>query len=148
MKIKIAIINGANLNFLGIREPEIYGKENLEAINEKIRIESSKSNVELDFFQSNIEGEIINKIQSLYKKCDYIIINPGGFTHYSIGIRDAILSVGIKTIEVHISNINNREEFRKNSVISDISIGTVSGFGNYGYLMAVNYIIDKEKEMN
>lgn len=141
--MKVAIINGVNLNFLGMREPEIYGGETLNEINEKISEKATKYGMEIDFFQSNSEGEIVDYIQSLYKKCDYIVINPGAYTHYSIAIRDAILSVGIKSIEVHLSNLDKREEFRKVSVISDIVQGKIAGFGSFGYLMAIDYINTK-----
>lgn len=138
--MKVAILNGVNLNFLGIRETSIYGSDTLDQINEKIEKFCIDSNIEIEFYQSNIEGEIVNKIHSLYKSVDYLIINPGAYTHYSIAIRDAILAVGIKTIEVHLSNVDAREEFRKHSVISDIAVGKISGFGSFGYIMALEYI--------
>ncbi|MGL5055721.1 MAG: type II 3-dehydroquinate dehydratase [Fusobacteriaceae bacterium] len=138
--MKVAILNGVNLNFLGIRETSIYGSDTLDQINEKIEKFCTDSNIEIEFYQSNIEGEIVNKIHSLHKSVDYIIINPGAYTHYSIAIRDAILAVGIKTIEVHLSNVDAREEFRKHSVISDIAVGKISGFGSFGYIMALEYI--------
>jgi 3-dehydroquinate dehydratase-2 len=103
-------------------------------------------NFEIEFFQSNHEGTIVDRIQESYKKVDYIVINPGAFTHYSIAIRDALLSVGIKTIEVHLSNIHSREEFRKKSVISDIALGQIIGFGYHGYLLAIEFIQRKEEE--
>lgn len=138
--MKVAILNGVNLNFLGIRETSIYGSDTLDQINKKIESFCIDSNIEIEFYQSNIEGEIVNKIHSLYKSVDYIIINPGAYTHYSIAIRDAILAVGIKTIEVHLSNVDAREDFRKHSVISDIAVGKISGFGSFGYIMALEYI--------
>lgn len=138
--MKVAILNGVNLNFLGIRETSIYGSDTLDQINKKIEKFCIDSNIEVEFYQSNIEGEIVNKIHSLYKNVDYLIINPGAYTHYSIAIRDAILAVGIKTVEVHLSNVDAREEFRKHSVISDIAIGKISGFGSFGYIMALEYI--------
>lgn len=138
--MKVAILNGVNLNFLGIRETSIYGSDTLDQINKKIEKFCIDLNIEVEFYQSNIEGEIVNKIHSLYKKVDYLIINPGAYTHYSIAIRDAILAVGIKTVEVHLSNVDAREEFRKHSVISDIAIGKISGFGSFGYIMALEYI--------
>ncbi|MGL6064681.1 MAG: type II 3-dehydroquinate dehydratase [Fusobacteriaceae bacterium] len=138
--MKILVIHGANLNFLGVREPEIYGKETIEEINVRIKKKCKEKNLEVEIYQSNYEGDIINKIQENYEKAYYLIINPGGYTHYSIGIRDAILSTKIKCIEVHLSNIYAREDFRKKSVISDISIGVISGLGSDGYLMAIDYI--------
>lgn len=138
--MKVAIVNGANLNFLGIRETSIYGCETLDEINKNIENYLKETDIDVSFYQSNIEGEIVNYIHGLHKKFDYLIINPGAYTHYSIAIRDAILAVGIKTIEVHLSNVDAREDFRKNSVISDIVVGKISGFGSYGYIMALEYI--------
>ncbi|MGL4687712.1 MAG: type II 3-dehydroquinate dehydratase [Fusobacteriaceae bacterium] len=138
--MKILVIHGANLNFLGVREPEIYGKETIEEINVRIKKKCKEKNLEVEIYQSNYEGDIINKIQENYEKANYLIINPGAYTHYSIGIRDAILSTKIKCIEVHLSNIYAREDFRKKSVISDISIGVISGLGSDGYLMGIDYV--------
>lgn len=138
--MKVLVINGPNLNFLGIREKEIYGRESLENINKELLELTKKSNIELIFFQSNHEGEILDKIQEYYKKVDYLIINPGALTHYSIALRDCILSTKIKTIEVHLSNVYSREEFRHKSVISDICIGKIVGFGKESYKMALYYL--------
>lgn len=136
--IKLCVINGANLNFLGIREKSVYGNKNLDDINNDILKFALDLNVSVDFFQSNIEGEIINKLQQCYfEKYDGVIINPGAFTHYSYAIKDAITSVMIPTIEVHISNIHKREEFRHKSVTAASCVGQISGFGTYGYNMAV-----------
>ena len=134
---KVLIINGPNLNMLGIREKGIYGTKTLSQINENLLEFSKKLNINLDFFQSNIEGEIINKIHSCYNDYDGIIINPGAYTHYSYAIADAILSVNIPTIEVHLSNIHKREEFRKKSVIAPACIGQISGFSSYSYNLAL-----------
>ncbi|MGL5051757.1 MAG: type II 3-dehydroquinate dehydratase [Fusobacteriaceae bacterium] len=143
--MKVLLINGPNLNFLGIREPEIYGKETLKDIEEKLKKYSEELEIDLATYQSNHEGDIIDKIQETYeKKIDYLVINPGAYTHYSIGIRDAIKAVGIKTIEVHLSNVHTREEFRKKSMISDIALGTIGGFGSYGYFMALDYIKNRK----
>lgn len=138
--MRILVINGPNLNFLGIREKEIYGRESLENINKELLELAKKSSIELIFFQSNHEGEILDKIQEYYKKVDYLIINPGALTHYSIALRDCILSTKIKTIEVHLSNVYSREEFRHKSVISDICIGKIVGFGKESYKMALYYL--------
>lgn len=143
--MKILIINGPNLNFLGKREPEIYGNETLELINNKIEKFGKEYGLEIEFFQSNHEGFIIDKIQESYKNIDYLIINPGALTHYGIGIRDAILSTNLKTIEVHLSNVYSREEFRHKSVISDICIGKITGFGSEGYKMALQYLSNLKK---
>ena len=143
--MKILIINGPNLNFLGKREPKIYGDETLELINNKIKEFSMNHGMEVEFFQSNHEGYIIDKIQESYENVDYLIINPGALTHYGIGIRDAILSTNLKTIEVHLSNVYSREEFRHKSVISDICIGKITGFGSEGYKMALQYLSNLKK---
>ena len=134
---KVLIINGANLNFLGERQRQIYGNENLKDINEYIKEEGNKISIHVDFYQSNCEGDIINKIQSEYKNYDGFIINAGAFTHYSYAIYDAILSVNKKFVEVHLSNIFSREEFRKNSVISGACVGHICGFGKNSYILAL-----------
>ena len=143
--MKVLIVNGPNLNFLGKREPEIYGSETLELINNKIKEFGMNHGMEVEFFQSNHEGYIIDKIQESYENVDYLIINPGALTHYGIGIRDAILSTNLKTIEVHLSNVYSREEFRHKSVISDICIGKITGFGSEGYKMALQYLSNLKK---
>lgn len=144
---KIYIINGPNINFTGIREKEQYGKNTFEQINNFIADEADKLGINAVFFQSNYEGGIIDEIQKCYyEKADGIIINPGAFTHYSYALRDAISSVSIPAIEVHMSNIHKREEFRKNSVTAPVCIGQISGFGYYGYILALHAIckeIDK-----
>lgn len=140
---KILIIHGPNLNMLGIREPNIYGSTTLDELNKSLKQQIIGKNVELDFFQSNIEGEIINKIhESYFDKIDFIIINPGAFTHYSYGICDAISSTNLPVIEVHLSNIHKREEFRKKSVIAPVCIGQISGLGIASYSLALEYAIN------
>lgn len=134
---KVLVINGANLNFLGIREKDIYGNDTLEDINKYIYEEGIKLSIHTDFYQSNHEGSIIDKIQSEYKNYDGFIINAGAFTHYSYAIYDAILSVNKKFVEVHLSNIFNREDFRSKSVISKGCIGQISGFGKNSYVLAL-----------
>ncbi len=134
---RILIINGVNLNMLGKREPDIYGKETLDDINKYILNEFSEKDVKIDFFQSNIEGEIVNKIHTSMNSYDGVVINPGAFTHYSIAIRDAISSVNIPFIEVHISNVYKREEFRHTSVIAPVCKGQIAGMGKLGYVLAV-----------
>lgn len=135
---RVLVINGANLNFLGERQKNIYGSESLSEINEYVKIEGSKIFIDVDFYQSNHEGDIIDKIQSEYKNYDGFIINAGAFTHYSYAIYDAILSVNKKFIEVHLSNIFSREEFRKKSVISGACIGHICGFGKTSYVLALH----------
>ncbi|WP_297433755.1 type II 3-dehydroquinate dehydratase [uncultured Cetobacterium sp.] len=143
--MRVLIINGPNLNFLGKREPKIYGNETLELINNKIKEFGMNHGMDIEFFQSNHEGYIIDKIQESYENVDYLIINPGALTHYGIGIRDAILSTNLKTIEVHLSNVYSREEFRHKSVISDICIGKITGFGSEGYKIALQYLSNLKK---
>jgi len=138
--MKIKIINGPNLNLLGQREKNIYGQKSLEDL--KNELNSKFGEQELIFFQSNSEGEIIDAIQScLNEKIDAIIINAGAYTHYSYAIRDAIASVELPTIEVHLSNIYARELFRRNSVISDVCIGSISGFGFWSYILAIEFFL-------
>lgn len=136
--MKIMLINGPNLNLLGVREKNIYGLNSYQKIIENLKEKALELNIELNCVQSNIEGEIINYIQqAFFEKYDGIIINPGAYTHYSIAIYDAILGVGIPTIEVHISNIYKREEFRHKSVIAPACVGQICGFGERGYNMAL-----------
>ncbi len=139
---KILIINGPNLNMLGTREPSVYGKKTLDSINSAINTYAIGMKINCDFFQSNCEGEIIDKIQSVQNEYDGCIINAGAYTHYSYAIRDAIASVEKPFIEVHISNVNSREDFRKISVIAPVCKGTIAGFGTNSYLLAVNAIRD------
>ncbi|EJT6500963.1 type II 3-dehydroquinate dehydratase [Clostridium perfringens] len=137
--MKIMVINGPNLNLLGIREKEIYGAKDFNQVIDYIKEEGKELGLEVNCFQSNIEGEIINFIHNAYfEKYDGIIINPGAYTHYSIAIYDALKGVEIPTVEVHLSNIHKREEFRHKSVTAPACIGQISGFGEYGYIMAMN----------
>lgn len=134
---KVLMINGPNLNLLSIREKDIYGTETLEDIARKANAEALKHNIDLSFIQTNHEGQIIDKIHEAMGNTDVIIINPGAYTHYSIAIRDAIKSVQIPTIEIHLSNINAREEFRSKSVIAPVCTGQISGFGSSSYILAI-----------
>lgn len=143
--MKVFVMNGPNLNMLGIREPDIYGHETLKDIEQKLLERAKQLHVEIDFFQSNSEGALIDKIQDCYGKADGIIINPGAYSHYSLAIRDAIKSVSIKTVEVHISNVFAREEIRSNMITAPASLGVISGFGSYGYLMALDALVNGEK---
>jgi len=140
---KIAIINGVNLNFLGKREPHLYGNITLTEIEQKLLTEYS-SIAMLVTYQSNIEGEIVSYIQSLYEQnITGIVINPGAYTHTSIAIRDALLSVSIPFIEVHLTNIYTREKFRHKSYLSDIATSVISGCGSRGYFYAIDYILEQ-----
>jgi 3-dehydroquinate dehydratase II len=135
--LKFIVINGPNINLLGNRENEIYGDMDYKDICEYIVDEGKKLHIDIHIFQSNIEGEIVSAIQEADKIYDGIIINPAAYTHYSIAILDALRAVDIKAVEVHISNINKREEFRKHSVTAEGCIGQISGFGIYGYILAI-----------
>jgi 3-dehydroquinate dehydratase-2 len=140
---KFLLLNGPNLNYLGKREPEIYGTTTLAELEESIIKIGNQFSVEVQSFQSNVEGEIINRIYKAYEDgVDGIIINPGGYTHTSIAIHDCIASVPIPVIEVHISNIHAREEFRHKSIISSATVGQIIGFGIYGYELALSALIN------
>ena len=141
---KIIIINGPNLNLLGQREEKIYGARSSEDLKKELD-EMSKDKAELSYFQSNHEGEIIDKIHQCIGNVDFVIINPGALTHYSYGIHDAIVASRIPTVEVHISNIFNREYWRAKSVISPAVMGVISGLGMEVYKIAVLYILDYYK---
>lgn len=133
---KILVINGPNLNLLGEREQEIYGSKRLNEIKEALLVEATKAQVDLEFFQSNDEGELINKLHSARGQIDVVIINPGALTHYSYVLRDALEAVKIPSIEVHLSNIYSREEWRKTSVTAPVVKGVIAGFGANSYLLA------------
>lgn len=137
---KVLVIHGPNLNLLGKREPEVYGNVTLDEINQSITELAQEKQVELETIQSNHEGEIVDELQKT--DADVIIINPGAFTHTSIAIRDAISARGIPTIEVHISNIYKREEFRHKSLIAPVCVGQISGFGAISYLLALQAAIE------
>ena len=139
--MKILVINGPNLNMLGIREPGIYGKNDYKALCDYVKEEASKmGDVSVEFFQSNHEGAIIDKIQEAYGVFDGIVLNAGAYTHYSYAILDALKAVGIPTAEVHISDIHAREEFRHNSVIKAACCVQICGKGIAGYVEAINYL--------
>lgn len=140
---KILVINGPNLNMLGIREPEIYGVKTYEDLCREIKEYANKINIEVDTFQSNHEGELIDIIQKAYGRYYGIIINPGAYTHTSIAILDALKAVGIRTIEVHLTDIMNRDDYRKKSFVSEYAERTICGKGCDGYLQAVEFLIKK-----
>lgn len=142
--MRILVINGPNMNMLGIREPEIYGKQTYKDLCEFIKSEAEKLDADVEIFQSNHEGEIIDRIQQAYfDKMDGIIINPAGYTHTSVAIPDALKAVNIPTVEVHISDINCREDFRKISYITPVAEKTYFGHGFDGYIMGIKYLINK-----
>ncbi len=141
---KILIINGPNLNLLGQREEEIYGKVSFDEVLKDLKEIAVKNGAELDYFQSNHEGEIIDRMHQSISGINFIIFNPGALTHYSYSIHDAIKAVKIPTIEVHISNIYGRDKWRSKSVISPAAIGVISGFGLRGYTMALDFILKQQ----
>ncbi len=138
----IAVVNGPNLNLLGEREPDVYGRTTWEEIREYLLKAAEGRGVELEFFQSNHEGAIIDYLQGLRGRARGLIINPGALTHYSYALRDALSTCGIRAVEVHISNISAREPWRARSVISPVVAGTISGLGVDGYRLALSYLID------
>ncbi|ARO86762.1 3-dehydroquinate dehydratase [Nitrosospira lacus] len=138
----ILVLHGPNLNLLGRREPEVYGSMTLEEINENLLNLAKKSGIELVAFQSNMEGELIDRIQqAMDDDVDFIIINPAAYTHTSIALRDALAATGLPFIEVHLSNIFSRESFRKESYFSDLALGVISGLGAKGYELALKYAL-------
>jgi 3-dehydroquinate dehydratase-2 len=144
--VKILVINGPNINMLGIREPEHYGKETYADLTEKIRNHCQKKNIEVKIYQSNHEGDLVDEIQKAYGDADGIVINPGAYTHTSIAILDAVKAVNIPTVEVHISKINEREDFRRLSYVGLVAEKTIEGHGIEGYFEAVDYLIEKNKK--
>jgi 3-dehydroquinate dehydratase-2 len=144
MAMKLLVINGPNLNFLGIREKSVYGTEDYGYLKSLIQEKAIKENITVDIFQSNSEGNIIDRIQeAYYDGTQGIIINPGAFTHYSYAIRDALASLTVPIIEVHISNIHKREEFRHNSVTAPVCTGQIVGLGLKGYLFAIDALVSQ-----
>jgi len=141
--MKILIINGPNINMLGIREPEIYGENSYEDLLEYVRAAAAELGIEPDFFQSNSEGAIIDAIQDAYEKYDGIVINPAAYTHTSIAIPDALKAVGIPSVEVHLTDIGSREEFRRVSFTTEACICTISGKGFVGYKLALSALVNK-----
>ncbi len=135
--MKIAVIQGPNLNMLGVREQQIYGPMKLEQIHAQMKEFATQNGMEIEFFQSNLEGEIVDRIQECYGEADGIIINAAAYTHTSIAIRDAIAAVNVPTVEVHISNIHRREEFRQTNMIAPVCASSIVGFGPFGYHLAM-----------
>lgn len=142
------VLHGPNLNMLGTREPETYGTRNLDAINQSLIAIASEKGHTLNCKQSNAEAELIDTIQQALGKVDFILINPGALTHTSIALRDALLAVSIPFIEVHLSNVHARENFRQHSYLSDIATGVITGLGHKGYGMALQWAIDSIEQNN
>ena len=143
--MKILVINGPNLNMLGIREPDLYGKKDYPALERFIHDSAADLGVKVDIFQSNFEGEIITEIQKAYKVYDGIVINAGGYTHTSVAVLDALKAVGIRTVEVHISDVSAREDFRQVSYVGKYAEKTVAGLGFDGYIAAIDHLIGEDK---
>lgn len=140
---KVLVLNGPNLNLLGMREPEIYGSTTLADIERMMADRAREAGIQIDFYQSNHEGNLVDKVQEANHNYDYIIFNAAAFTHYSIALRDAIAAIDVPLIEVHISNIHQREEFRHNSVIAPVAMGQICGLGMESYLAALEAVIYK-----
>ncbi len=144
---KILVINGPNLNLLGTREPEIYGSTTLADINAILKARADELDLDIDFMQSNIEGEIVTAIQEARDKYNFILLNAAAFTHYSVAIRDAIAAISVPVIEIHLSNVHAREEFRHHSVIAPVVMGQISGFGVDSYIAALDIAARKLKKI-
>ncbi|NLO81623.1 MAG: type II 3-dehydroquinate dehydratase [Clostridiales bacterium] len=148
--MKVLVVNGPNLNLLGHREPSIYGTAGLDVLINMLRDHGQKLGMLVEHIQSNSEGEIIDALHQAIDRYDGIILNPGAYTHYSYAIRDAVAAIGVPVIEVHISNINAREEFRRNSVIAPVCLGQISGLGLEGYRLALDFFeryLGEKKEL-
>ena len=143
--MKILVINGPNLNMLGIREPDHYGKETYADLCEKIQKHCTEKNIDVEIYQSNHEGDLVDEIQKAYGNKDGIVINPGAYTHTSIAILDAVKSVSIPTVEVHISKVEEREEFRQVSYVRLACVKTITGHGTDGYLEAIDFLAEAYK---
>ena len=143
--MKIKVINGPNINMLGIREPGIYGKENFQTLCQNIRDFAKEKKIDVELYQSNHEGDLVDAIQDCYGKFDGIVINPVAYTHTSIAILDAAKAVSIPTVEVHISKVEEREDFRQISYIRQACVKTITGHGIAGYIEAIEYLIDNDK---
>ncbi len=141
--LRVLVVHGPNLNLLGTREPGIYGSTTLEEINGDLASTAKRFGAELEFFQSNHEGALIDRIQEAASWADGILINPGGLTHTSVSLRDALVATGLPVVEVHLSNIFAREEFRHRSLVSAIAVGVVSGLGPTGYRLALEALFDR-----
>lgn len=144
--MRVLVLHGPNLNLLGTREQEIYGNVSLKAINDDIEKLARQEGIEVEARQSNLEGELVTWIQDAKGRFDAIVINPAAYTHTSVAIRDAITAVGLPTIEVHLSNIYKREEFRHRSYIAEAAVGQISGFGPTGYLLGIKAAVEHVKQ--
>jgi 3-dehydroquinate dehydratase-2 len=139
--LSIQVIHGPNLNMLGLREPEIYGRQTLETVNQQLAQQAQSLQIAIEIFQSNSEGALVDCIQGTFQQKDGILINPGAYTHTSVAIRDAIAAVGVPTVEVHLSNIHRREPFRHHSYIAPLAVGQISGFGADSYRLGLDALV-------
>lgn len=146
--MKILVINGPNLNMLGVREPKIYGSETYKDLCDLIENYAREKEIEVEIFQSNHEGVLVDKIQDAYSKFQGIVINPAAYTHTSIALLDALKSVGISTVEVHISDVSKREDFRQISYVREYCVATVTGLGFNGYLKAIDILMENKNDSN
>lgn len=147
-RLRILFIDGPNLNVLGTREPEVYGRMTLADIRREVKSAAGLERVDVRFFQSNHEGEIIGRLQEARGKVDGLVINPGGYTHTSVAIRDALIYAGMPAVEVHLSNPARRETLRRTSTVEDIVAGRIAGFGGFGYVLALRAILHLLREAN
>lgn len=139
---RVLFVDGPNLNVLGRREPELYGARTLDEIRAEVAAMALREGAAVDFFQSNHEGDIVGRLQEAAGRADGIVINPGGYTHTSVAIRDALIYAGVPAVEVHLSNPARREPFRRTSLIEDVVVGRIMGFGGFGYVIALHAMLD------
>jgi 3-dehydroquinate dehydratase-2 len=143
---RILFVNGPNLNVLGKREPEIYGRMTLEEIRREVERAARREGGRVEFYQSNHEGEIVSRLQEARGSVDGLVINPGGYTHTSVAIRDALIYAGVPAVELHLSNPARREPFRRTSIVEDVVVGRIAGFGGHGYVLALSAILNLLRE--